>query len=215
MRTVAWLLILAGGIFFCYNMYHWQKETSVVEQNDQLAASVAPDWHVQTTMPSLKQGIPVPPPPVRQGEKLGELVIPKLGRILPIVKGTDPDSLKKGVGLYQGHGTVYPGDTGHVVLSGHRDTVFRDLGKLKIGDRLYIKYGNHLFTYQIRKSWITHADDRTVIVPISHPVLTLSTCYPFDFVGDAPDRYIIRAELIQIQEGENEDDHRSRIDQSR
>ncbi len=86
---------------------------------------------------------------------------------------------------------------------------------MKKGDRLYIKYGNYLFTYQIRKSWITHADDRTVIVPISRPVLTLSTCYPFDYVGDAPDRYIIRAELIQIQEGENKHDHRSRIDQSR
>ena len=61
MRIVAWLLILAGGIFFCYNMYHWQKEASVVEQNEQLAASIAPDWHVQTTMPSLKQGVSVPP----------------------------------------------------------------------------------------------------------------------------------------------------------
>lgn len=215
MRKAAWLLILAGGIFFCYNMYHWWKETSIVEHDAQLAASIDPNWNEQTEIPSLNQGVTVSVPPVQQGEKLGKLVIPKLGQIFPIVKGTDPESLKKGVGLYQGYGTVYPGETGHVVLSGHRDTVFQDLGKLTKGDRLYIEYGNKTFIYQIRKHWITHADDRTVIVPISRPVLTLSTCYPFDYVGDAPDRYIIRAELIQIQEGENEHDHRSRIDQSR
>lgn len=215
MRKIAWLLILAGSLFFCYNMYHWWKEASIVEHDAQLAASIDPKWDEQTTAPSLNRGITVPAPPARQGEELGKLVIPKLGQIFPVVKGTDPASLKKGVGLYQGDGTVYPGETGHVVLSGHRDTVFQDLGKLKTGDRLYITYGGKTFTYQIRKHWITHAEDRTVIVPIPRPVLTLSTCYPFDYVGDAPDRYIIRAELIQIQEGENENDHRSRIDQPR
>lgn len=53
-----------------------------------------------------------------------------------------------------------------------------------------------MYTYEIQKMWITHADDRTVIVKKEEPTLTLTTCYPFDYIGDAPDRYIIEAKLI-------------------
>lgn len=133
------------------------------------------------------------------GATIGQLIIPKIGAYLPIVEGTDDQSLEKGVGKYRGYGTVAPDQTGHVVLSGHRHTVFRKLGQLRNGDKLYVKYKNHIYTYQIRKTWITHAEDRTVIVPIPRPVLTVTTCYPFDYKGNAPDRYIVRADLIRIK----------------
>lgn len=198
-QKIAWVLILAGTLFLGYNIYHWWGESSIAEHNPRLAKSVDPDWNDQTAQPAMNRGIKLALPATKQGENIGKLIIPKLGLIIPVVKGTDQESLKKGVGLYQGHGTVNPGETGHVVLSGHRDTVFRDLGKLQNGDRLYIEYGDKIFTYQIRKHWITDAEDRSVIVPRPDPVLTVTTCYPFDFVGDAPDRYIIRAELIGIK----------------
>lgn len=135
---------------------------------------------------------------LKVGSTIGQLIIPKIGAYLPIVEGTDDKSLKKGVGRYRGWGTVAPDQTGHVVLSGHRDTVFRKLGQLRIGDKMYVKYNNRIYTYQIRRTWITHAEDRTVIVPIPRPVLTVTTCYPFIYKGNAPDRYIIRADLIRI-----------------
>lgn len=133
------------------------------------------------------------------GSNIGQLIIPKIGAYLPIVEGTDDASLKKGVGKYRGYGTVAPDETGHVVLSGHRDTVFKKLGQLIDGDKMYVKYKNKIYTYQIRKTWITHAEDRTVIVPIPRPVLTVTTCYPFLYKGNAPDRYIIQADLIKIR----------------
>ncbi len=132
------------------------------------------------------------------GSQIGQLIIPKIGAYLPIVEGTDDASLEKGVGKYIGYGTVAPDETGHVVLSGHRHTVFKKLGQLVNGDKMYVKYKNKIYTYQIRKTWITHAEDRTVIVPIPRPVLTVTTCYPFDYKGNAPDRYIIRADLVRI-----------------
>jgi sortase A len=167
--------------------------------NPKLAMSISDDWNNRTQSPSLPKGIQLPVQKAKDGNEVGELVIPRLGALLPIVKGTDDASLKKGVGLYKGYGTVNPGETGHVVLSGHRDTVFRGVGKLKIGDHLYIKYAGKIFDYQIRKTWVTDANDRTVIVPIGHPVLSLTTCYPFNYIGSAPDRYIIRADLISIK----------------
>lgn len=168
--------------------------------------SISPDWNNTSKKPMLNKGIDNPAIKAvsnQKHKKIGELIIPRLGFIYPIVEGTDDEALKKGVGLYVGYGTVKPGQTGHVVLSGHRDTVFRRVGELKTGDRVYVKYQGYTFTYQIRKTWITDAEDRTVIVPHSKPVMSLTTCYPFDYVGDAPQRYIIRTELVEIRPNKN------------
>lgn len=124
---------------------------------------------------------------------IGTLSIPALGSNLPVFEGTNEDELEKGVGHFAQ--SVLPGESDNCVLSGHRDTVFRKLGELKIGDLLVVSTSAGEFTYAISNTRIVDADDRTVIVPAPHALLTLSTCYPFYFVGDAPQRYIITADL--------------------
>lgn len=135
-----------------------------------------------------------------KGEQVGELVIPKLERIYEIYWGTDDDTLDQGVGYHDSDFTTPPDGMRHTVLSGHRDTVFRKLGELEDGDRFYMKFEEKEYEYQIRKTWITDADDRTVIVDKETPTLTLTTCYPFEYLGAAPDRYIIQAELIGVKD---------------
>jgi sortase A len=130
----------------------------------------------------------------KQGDTLGSLSIPALGQELPIIEGTGADDLKKGVGHFTK--SVMPGQKDNCVLSGHRDTVFSELGTLKIGDRLIVQTSAGIYTYQIKRTRIVHANDRTVIVPTKRAVLTLTTCYPFDFIGSAPDRYIVSANLV-------------------
>ncbi|MEZ0482255.1 class D sortase [Planococcus sp. SSTMD024] len=128
------------------------------------------------------------------GDLMGELIIPKLGASLPIIHGTDEDELEKGVGHYAG--SVLPGQSDNSVLSGHRDTVFRELGKVGKGDEFIVHTADGTFTYRVRQVRIVDEDDRTVIVPKPRATLTVSTCYPFDFVGYAPDRYILVADLV-------------------
>lgn len=128
------------------------------------------------------------------GETFGELIIPKISASLPIVEGTDEDELEKGVGHYAN--SVLPGEKDNSVLSGHRDTVFRRLGEVGVGDKLVVKTTAGKFTYKVRQVRIVDADDRTVIVPKPRATLTVTTCYPFDYIGDAPDRYILVATLI-------------------
>ncbi|MGM0897905.1 MAG: class D sortase [Bacillota bacterium] len=128
------------------------------------------------------------------GDLMGELIIPKLGASLPIIHGTDEDELEKGVGHYAG--SVLPGQYDNSVLSGHRDTVFRELGKVGKGDEFIVTTADGTFTYRVRQVRIVDEDDRTVIVPKPKATLTVSTCYPFDFVGSAPDRYILVADLV-------------------
>lgn len=126
------------------------------------------------------------------GEVIGVLKIPRLKQELPIIHGVGDEELNKGVGHYPG--TAFPGENDQVVLSGHRDTVFQELGQLDVGDEFIIElpYGN--FEYIFTDVQIVDADDRTVIVSTApNEVLLLTTCYPFRYVGNAPQRYIIHA----------------------
>lgn len=89
-----------------------------------------------------------------------------------------------------------PGEADNSVLSGHRDTVFRRLGEVGKGDELIVTTSAGEFTYKIYKVRIVDKDDRTVIVPKPRATLTVSTCYPFHFIGSAPERYVLVAYLV-------------------
>lgn len=199
-RFLAIALILIGGTMVAYNGYQWWDQLKVVVEDPKLAMAIADDWDDRKAEPSKEKGIQPHLDP-QKGEEIGKLIIPRIGVIVPIIYGTDDKELAKGVGQYVGYGTVLPGETGHTVLAGHRETAFRRAGELKKGDKVYAKMKDgRTHTYQIRKMWIVDDDDRTVIVPHEKPVATLITCYPFDLVGSAPQRYIIRADLIKTEE---------------
>lgn len=138
---------------------------------------------------------PVYPENPAEGDLIGSLTIPALNRKLPIFKGTGEKELGKGVGHFIQ--SVRPGEEDNSVLSGHRETVFRRLYNLKIGDQLIVETSDGTFTYEVTGTRIVHKDDKTVIVPTDHAVLTLTTCYPFYFLGRAPDRYIVSAALVK------------------
>jgi sortase A len=138
--------------------------------------------------------------PIRptDGENIGNLTIPAINQVIPIFHGTDEDELKKGIGHFSG--SVLPGENDNSVLSGHRDTVFRELGHLQIKDQLIVETTAGTFTYVIREIKIVDSNDKTIITPTNSSVLTVTTCYPFDFIGSAPDRYILIADLIASEQ---------------
>lgn len=133
-----------------------------------------------------------------QGEAVGILAIPKLEAELPIVEGTSDDDLEKGVGHFKG--TAYPTEQDQIVLSGHRDTVFRRMGELKVGDIFIVKLPYGSFEYKIKSTKIVDEDDRTIIKSTApNEELVVTTCYPFTYVGSAPDRYILTAKPVEIK----------------
>lgn len=130
----------------------------------------------------------------KRNDLIGILKIPKINAELPIVEGTDAEELSKGVGHYKD--TAFPGQKDQILLSGHRDTVFRNVGKLEIGDELIVEMSYGVFTYVIAETEIVDKNDTSVIHSTApEEVLTLSTCYPFNLLGSAPERYIIYAPL--------------------
>jgi sortase A len=133
-------------------------------------------------------------PIFQYGEYIGNLAIPRLRKSVLVYQGTDSQTLQKGAGHYIN--SVMPGVTDNSVIAGHRDSVFKDFGRLKRGDLLIVTVNGSQYTYKIKSLRIVDAEDRTVIVPTAKATLTLSTCYPFKYIGSAPDRFIVTALLI-------------------
>ncbi|GAA0316469.1 hypothetical protein GCM10008967_03810 [Bacillus carboniphilus] len=128
-------------------------------------------------------------------EVIGKIIIPSIDLSAPIVEGTGDEQLAKGVGHYSG--SVLPGEHDNTVLSGHNNTVFSRLGSVEKGDKITIETSAGTFNYRITEQKIVDEDDRTIIVPYDHAILTIITCYPLDFIGPTPDRYILIGELIE------------------
>ncbi|MFD1032463.1 class D sortase [Metaplanococcus flavidus] len=205
MKKLGIFLLLTGFMIIVWNGYSLWQQTQAVTTNPVEIQERFENWdrtayQQQLEIPIANKNVEEKPPSpaYSAGENVGTLNIPRIGTQYEVYWGTDEDTLTQGVGMYDSQWTVTPDNVGHVVLAGHRDTVFRQLGDLKEGDHLYVNYGEKTYDYQIRKIWITDAEDRTVIVSKSKPTLTLSTCYPFDFIGSAPDRYIVQAELVSV-----------------
>jgi sortase A len=112
-----------------------------------------------------------------------------------VLEGSDDATLSRGSGHIED--TPFPGQPGNVGIAGHRDTTFRALRHIKIGDALEYRTGDKLYRYRITKTWIVGPDDVYVLDPTPQPALTLVTCYPFEFVGHAPNRFIVRADFVE------------------
>ncbi|PGZ12829.1 class D sortase [Bacillus cereus] len=128
------------------------------------------------------------------GEKLGELKFSSISYEVPVVEGTHPEELKSGVGHFAG--SLLPGQGGNVVLSGHRNTSFRKLEDVKKGDPIKFETPYGEFVYEVTDFKITGANDESIIVPTDYETLTLTTCYPFEYIGDAPDRFVVYTKLV-------------------
>ena len=124
---------------------------------------------------------------------LGELDVPQLRISTAIVEGDDATALRRGAGHLRG--TAMPGEAGNVVLAGHRDTVFRRLGELQRGDRLRLTTARGVFDYRVARTLRVGPSD-TWVIRRSAAALTLITCYPFDWIGSAPERWIVQAEPL-------------------
>lgn len=194
MRKLPLFIILAGLVVVGIGI--WQ----IVETNFQTDASLKEAKRIVAQAESryddedsFKNPKKIDPP--KFGDTVGLLTIPKIKSELAIVEGTDPNDLKKGVGHYKG--SYFPGENGQIVLSGHRDTVFRRLGELKPGDIFEVAMPNGKFKYELTNTKIVDADDRSIItLQNTQEELIVITCYPFRFVGNAPQRYIIYAKPI-------------------
>lgn len=123
------------------------------------------------------------------------LSIPRLRLTVPVFEGTGSTALNRGLGRIAG--TAGLGANGNLGIAGHRDGFFRALKDIEPGDLIQIRARGGEDLYAVASRTVVDRRNTSVLQPTSYPVLTLVTCYPFYFLGDAPERFIVKAVLRQ------------------
>jgi sortase A len=175
------VLLLGYCTFVLVNAWVFQKRANATLERlvrDQAAAPASP-----------KEA-----PLVASGDLIGRIEIPRLSLSVVVVEGTDKPALRRAAGHIVGTGL--PGQPGNVGLAGHRDTFFRPLRNIQRNDIITLTTLRGEYRYRVVSTKVVSPYDVAVLNPDGNEILTLVTCYPFYFVGPAPDRFIVRAERV-------------------
>jgi sortase A len=121
---------------------------------------------------------------------VGRFDIPRLGLSAMILEGVGDRALGRGIGHVPG--TAFPGEPGNVGLAAHRDTYFRRLKDIAPGDRVHVRTLDGTFPYEVEWTRVVDPSRAELLHPTVRPSLTLVTCYPFHWVGNAPQRFVVR-----------------------
>jgi sortase A len=125
------------------------------------------------------------------GSIIGRIEIPRIGLKTMILEGVSQRTLALAVGHIPG--TALPGGAGNVGLAGHRDTFFRGLRGIRPGDKIVLTTLDGSYEYQVKSCEVVTPRDTQVLADSGEPALTLVTCYPFHYIGSAPERFIVHA----------------------
>jgi sortase A len=161
------------------------------------AAYVVGDAHAYQAYEQSKfenMSIKEPAAPLVEGGVIGEIQVPRLQLKAIVVQGDSHTILRRAVGHISE--TALPGTPGNVVLAGHRDTFFRPLRNIRLGDAITFKTSDGAFQYLVESTEVVPASAVEVLNATAGRTLTLITCYPFDYIGPAPNRYVVHAREI-------------------
>ena len=128
------------------------------------------------------------------GLSSGRIEISSIGLAVMILEGSDARTLRHGVGHILG--TPLPGEQGNSAFAGHRDTFFRPLRNLRLNAEITLTTLKGVYHYRVDSMELVLPDDTSVLHNSEDDILTLVTCYPFNYLGSAPKRFIVRAHLV-------------------
>jgi sortase A len=129
------------------------------------------------------------------GDVIGEMQVPRLGLSVMVVQGDSSASLRHAVGHLPK--SALPGEWGNVALAGHRDTYFRPVRDIQLGDEIRFKTLDHNFEYVVESIEVVDPRDIQVLEVFTGHDLTFITCFPFYYVGPAPKRFVVRAREVE------------------
>jgi sortase A len=130
-------------------------------------------------------------------EALGRLEIPEAGVSVMVLEGTDDWTLNRAVGRIEG--TARPGEPGNLGIAGHRDGFFRGLRHTEVGDEIRLTTLDGVGRYRVVELAVVEPESVAVLAPTADPTITLVTCHPFSYVGDAPRRFIVHARRVSFE----------------
>jgi len=183
-------------VFQAFEQWRFERE---LDESHRQPRQPAPQERAKETPPEKPEPPSPPPTPPRRvlapGDLVGRIEIPRLGLTAVIVEGTSTRCLRRAVGHIEG--TSLPGEGGNTGLAGHRDTFFRALRNIRDGDQILLDTLDGTFRYVVESMRIVKPQHVEVLGATAAPALTLVTCYPFNYIGSAPKRFIVRARQVR------------------
>jgi sortase A len=194
-RWLERLLLLVGVVSLGYFAYVTVEARLYQEfenrELDAILASGPPPVATTGDVVAVVVRRPMPAP----GSTVGRIEIPRLGVSAVIRAGVDARTLRLAVGHIPG--TALPGEIGNIGLAAHRDTFFRSLEYVEPDDEIRLITPEGTLTFKVERTNVVEPTDTWVLDPTASPTLTLVTCYPFTYIGAAPQRFIVRATAAQ------------------
>ncbi|HEV2207074.1 MAG TPA: class D sortase [Candidatus Acidoferrales bacterium] len=187
MEAALWVFA-AATLGYCSYAY----ASAAIHQRQQKAAfTVLASHHTKALTDASGPSVTPPPAPPTHGEILGILDIPRIGLSSIVEQGSDSHTLRDSVGHIPG--TALPGQNGNAALAAHRDTYFRHLSELRPGDDIIFHSVSATYMYKVKSTSVVQPTDTAVLASTKEPTLTLVTCFPFYYVGNAPKRFVLVA----------------------
>jgi sortase A len=191
-RHKRWANRLAGAAFFLIAAgaaaLLWCALVIVDARRSQ---SLARHSLATSTGVTTRSSLPTPP---ATGTPLADLLIPRIDLSAVVLEGSDTVTLRRGIGHIED--TALPGQAGNVAIAGHRDTFFRPLRNVQVGDDVFLETPRERLHYRVASFRVVGSTEIGVLAPTDVPTLTLITCYPFWVLGHAPDRFVVRATRV-------------------
>jgi sortase A len=192
LEMLCWILGFAGVSWLAVTairIYSFQKaqETKLEELEHRSKPNPEPNPSAESKPPKI---LPIPSP----GEAIGKLSIPRIGLSAMVAEGVDEGTLRKAVGHIPG--TAIPEQPGNVALAGHRDTFFRRLRQVRANDLIIMETPRGEYRYKVERTEVVGPKDTEVLQSRNYSELTLITCYPFRYVGPAPERFVVEASRL-------------------
>ncbi len=203
-------LLLVAALCLGFWVYVWLDAAWVQHRDNEIldaapdsppppaAALPAPTPAAQTDSLGSFQAAPPPEPlpAAEEGSLVGRIEIPRLGVSAIVLEGVESSTLRRGVGHIPD--TPLPGGAGNVGLAAHRDSFFRALKDIRKNDTVRVKTLAGTYRYRVEWTRVVEPEQTEVLSPDvdTGGELTLVTCYPFNYVGSAPHRFIVRARQV-------------------
>jgi sortase A len=181
--ALIWCAVFVGDAVIGQRIARSSLETAAVVKKPVWPSALAP-------APEVSRGNA----PMARGSAIGGLSIPRVHLSAVVLHGSDTQTLRRGPGHLEN--TALPGESGNVVIAGHRDSFFWPLRNVQPGDDIFLDTPEGRFHYRVASVRVVNPRDVSVLAPTTTSVLTLITCYPFWVFGNAPDRFVVRATAV-------------------
>jgi sortase A len=189
LQVAHWGSLVAGGFLVAWPLFVYVESAYTQWSGERQLASASASAKEVVVAP--KPQARVSPGQPKRGSVLGRFAVPRLDLAFVVLEGTDNRTLDRSIGHVEG--TSFLGQPGNIGIAGHRNTHFRKLEWIRRGDLIVLSTPQGEYRYRVEWMRLFSPTDIHVLDEEHGPAVTLVTCFPFEYVGAAPLRYVVRA----------------------